>query len=827
VRVLAEYYVSTTSSIAHLHAGLQTDNGGTNCAVQQHSGEPTARTVVAFDFTSCKGWTPSDFNGNVIRVEVGAHRGNSNAAVTFYLDYVKIEVRYTSASPGKSLFAHDTFYGYDAGDNLATIKNGTAAIYRQFDAMRRMKAEYFAMPDTCPTSCVSNLSLAYSYDDAGRILEIQYQDSSTKAFYAYDSLSRLVSVGFGNANNKQADITYDAAGRVDYIHYYEDGTDLLYEDYSYDLRDRVKQIRVFRGTQDYLKLDYTYNPASDVTHIDDNAGSGVKTHDYSYDGNGRLRKAVGPWGQNEGPLTMTYTYDAVGNILTKVDSGTTTYDYDPAGWNKLRSTTPSGGSATSYAYNNAGSVTRKDLPSGTDPAYTYDYDQSLVKIVDASGTHTYDYDGVGRRLKTTEPGGVVRYFVYSGSQMMGYKEGTTHTFFVYIGSELLMRKTGTTDNRYYFQDLSQNTRLVLYYTTSVRTEFKARYKPFGELVALTDATTTFKFASEQIDASGLYHMGARYYDPGLGRFLSRDPIGSGYSYGRNDPIGQGDPSGLVSIYWSNGAYITHRRAEAGLFQPLLDLFQPVLDWWNRLPPEWRWATIIVVDVALIVGTFGLGTPVAAGLTALALLSSVAVGLVFVAMAQAQGVTDQAALIDAFVTGFDIGAFAATTIAWGVKAVKGLSVVGRDLERGFASPPRTRPVAEADDVLRAGTGSGSALSARAGASAADGGEDLFAIARSFRATTIEGRVVTWPERLVDKMLQLGGQGKNRFRQIIDVWGGNERGVFGLTKSVLESVPGRIGRNPGTYEYILEAGGRGFRAVISGRTSELITVIPYYL
>jgi RHS repeat-associated protein len=49
---------------------------------------------------------------------------------------------------------------------------------------------------------------------------------------------------------------------------------------------------------------------------------------------------------------------------------------------------------------------------------------------------------------------------------------------------------------------------------------------------------------------GLHLLGHRYYDPTLGRFLSRDPIGDGsnwYAYCANDPLGLADPGGLTAL----------------------------------------------------------------------------------------------------------------------------------------------------------------------------------------------------------------------------------------------------------------------------------------
>ncbi|WEH30586.1 RHS repeat-associated core domain-containing protein [Streptomyces sp. AM 3-1-1] len=54
------------------------------------------------------------------------------------------------------------------------------------------------------------------------------------------------------------------------------------------------------------------------------------------------------------------------------------------------------------------------------------------------------------------------------------------------------------------------------------------------------------------DPTGLVHLGAREYDPTLGRFLSVDPVidetdpaqMNAYSYAHNNPITQADPDGL-------------------------------------------------------------------------------------------------------------------------------------------------------------------------------------------------------------------------------------------------------------------------------------------
>ena len=54
------------------------------------------------------------------------------------------------------------------------------------------------------------------------------------------------------------------------------------------------------------------------------------------------------------------------------------------------------------------------------------------------------------------------------------------------------------------------------------------------------------------EGNGLLYMGARYYDPATGRFISKDPIGWAgglnlYGYTGNNPVNWVDPEGLASV----------------------------------------------------------------------------------------------------------------------------------------------------------------------------------------------------------------------------------------------------------------------------------------
>lgn len=78
------------------------------------------------------------------------------------------------------------------------------------------------------------------------------------------------------------------------------------------------------------------------------------------------------------------------------------------------------------------------------------------------------------------------------------------------------------------------------------------YGPFGEgVVDGAGGANTVEWIGRDSDPSGLVQVRARYYHPGLGRFISPDPLGlaagptNPYLYAGDDPVNQADPSGLI------------------------------------------------------------------------------------------------------------------------------------------------------------------------------------------------------------------------------------------------------------------------------------------
>jgi RHS repeat-associated protein len=77
-----------------------------------------------------------------------------------------------------------------------------------------------------------------------------------------------------------------------------------------------------------------------------------------------------------------------------------------------------------------------------------------------------------------------------------------------------------------------------------------QYSPYGEVYGTTGSEqTAFGFTGEPVDANGLVHLRARYYDPMMGRFFQMDPSRQErnlYEYAGSNPVMFMDPSGECS-----------------------------------------------------------------------------------------------------------------------------------------------------------------------------------------------------------------------------------------------------------------------------------------
>src|SRR5437773_9436694 len=96
-----------------------------------------------------------------------------------------------------------------------------------------------------------------------------------------------------------------------------------------------------------------------------------------------------------------------------------------------------------------------------------------------------------------------------------------------------------------------------------------------------------QFTGRENDGTGLYYYRARYYHPGLQRFISEDPIGlSGrgnlYAYVANAPTRFTDPQGLHPLQNPRGGLIPHRHGPDGTVEGDINC-----DGFGNCPPKHR------------------------------------------------------------------------------------------------------------------------------------------------------------------------------------------------------------------------------------------------
>jgi RHS repeat-associated protein len=204
-------------------------------------------------------------------------------------------------------------------------------------------------------------------------------------------------------------------------------------------------------------------------------------------------------------------------------------------------TATSGGFTNSYSYNANGEQTGRTL-SGTAYSLSFDYDGQLTQITQGSSTTSFAYDATGRRYSRTS-GGTTTTFQYAGSQVLLEKQGSTTTA-TYTYGNALIRKDGEVP---LFDGLGSE-RTVTDSNQSVTGTLTT--EGFGQTVATTGSSTNpYMFAAtsgyRNDGDAGLMHVGARYYDAQVGRFITRDTYLSEqpYVYCDADPVSALDPSG--------------------------------------------------------------------------------------------------------------------------------------------------------------------------------------------------------------------------------------------------------------------------------------------
>jgi RHS repeat-associated protein len=272
-------------------------------------------------------------------------------------------------------------------------------------------------------------------------------------------------------------------------------------------------------------------------------------------------------------------------------NGTTTltsYTYDDAG---RLSAVNTAGAITHYSYDDNGNRTSVDSPSGSIVA-TYDAQDRLVtyngasyfysdngelqKKIDATGTTTYSYDVFGNLRRVTLPDrNSIDYVMDAMNRRVGKTvNGTLIAGWVYFDGLRISAEidaTGAITKRFIYGSRSNSPDYMIYSGVTYRLISDERgsiryvidaasgtvaealtYDPWGNVISDTNSMfQPFAFAGGLYDQHTQFtRFGARDYDPRVGRWTAKDPIGFDggytglYTYAGNDPVNFFDRSGL-------------------------------------------------------------------------------------------------------------------------------------------------------------------------------------------------------------------------------------------------------------------------------------------
>ncbi|MCP4403820.1 MAG: hypothetical protein GY801_41755 [bacterium] len=267
-------------------------------------------------------------------------------------------------------------------------------------------------------------------------------------------------------------------------------------------------------------------------------------YSYGYDSASRLTSTNNPTLDDE-----SYAYDAVGNRTSASNAeGEIVHNAN----NEL---TMYGN--LEYEYDANGNMTNVTL--GGQPVFTYQYnaDNRLIRV-EGGNSNTiaeYDYDPFGRRLWKDASGtrtyffysdeGVIAEYDVSGTELKsyGYKPDSIWT------TDPLFLRTGSQYCFYHNDHLGTPQKLTAQNGMVV---WSATYNAFGEAtVEIKTTTNPLRFPGQYYDAEASLHYNFhRYYDPGIGRYVSVVPIGflggamNLYGYVQNNLSRGIDPNGL-------------------------------------------------------------------------------------------------------------------------------------------------------------------------------------------------------------------------------------------------------------------------------------------
>ncbi len=529
-------------------------------------------------------------------------------------------------------------YAYNLNSWLTSVTNGRGYV-RTYGYSSRGEPVSLTMPDGAFEQWSYNadgdvsgysspipFTISYAYDDAGRVTLVDYPTGTDTAL-SYDDSGRRTSMADSTGTTAW---TWDAGSQLTQL-----STPQGVLQYAYNLSgQRTAMTDVGTGTTSYAydsagRLASLTNPFGEVTSLQYDALSRPtrKTfatgayEEFGYDARSRPVSLILKNSANQVLSSQSYVFDVASQILTSTRDGVaTSYAYDAIG--QLLSETKPGYSA-SYSYDSNCNRASRTV-NGLAETYANDAGDKLTSVTWTGGSKTFAYDASGRTTSVAS-GGVTRTFAYDFESRITSiaTTGQTTNTFGYSGFDTRVAKTDSTGTRTYLRSGTYVTAPVLAdgqatYTPGVSERrgsttsyqhsalknaelqsgsaqtFSATkgYDAFGNPLSGTGSWQGpfgygGPFGYQSDPDTGLMLLGHRYYDPSVGRFLTRDEAHDGnnwYRYCENSPVALADPSGNLPIvvFFIAAAFIlaTDNAVAPGFNDPSYEEMQAELGAWK-------------------------------------------------------------------------------------------------------------------------------------------------------------------------------------------------------------------------------------------------------
>ncbi|WIM96410.1 RHS repeat-associated core domain-containing protein [Actinoplanes oblitus] len=357
---------------------------------------------------------------------------------------------------------------------------------------------------------------------------------------------------------------------------------------SYDVYTRrvdTVTVKPETATGTVSNVKYSYDDAGNILGLADTPQVGVADYQcYGYDALRRLTTAWTPATAVDcktatpsvaglggpAPYWQDWTIDRLGNRTKEVShaaTGDTTRDY----------TVPAPGADVVRPHAVTGMTTTVPGQNPVTVSYGYDANGNTIGRPGTSGTQTLTWDPEGHLSTVSEGGNAVETNVYDADGNRLIRRDATGASLFLPGMEIRRTGSGSTPalsaTRYYtFGDRlvasrtsSSTSSLTWLFSDNQGTQLTGvnaatqqvtirRQTPYGTPRGTAAAWPNARgFVGGDNDPTGLVHLGARDYDPVLGRFISVDPEQdlndprqwNAYAYANSNPILFADPDGRM------------------------------------------------------------------------------------------------------------------------------------------------------------------------------------------------------------------------------------------------------------------------------------------